>query len=180
MSFCYYSILVNNVGIANKDILLNTDEEYIKKLITVNCTSQAVMSHMMIKYFNKRDKLSCIMSTSSLSAMFPFPAYELYGATKAFNNYLGLSLLDDPKIDNYIFCPAFVKTGLSRSKDNWFKITTTESASNAIKFLGRHKVVFYGHWKHELLHWILKMLPRFLVLLAAKKKIKMKNQRSID
>ena len=175
-----YSILINNVGMANKDILLNTDEESIKKLITVNCTSQAVMSHMMINYFNKRGKLSCIMATSSLSSMFPFPAYELYGATKSFNRYLGLTLIDNPLIDHYVFCPAFVKTALSRSKKNWFMVNSTESATSAIKFLGRHKIEFYGHWKHELLHWVLKILPKFLVLLAAKKKIKMKNQRPIE
>ena len=174
-----YSILVNNVGMANRDILLNTDEETIKRLITVNCTSQAVMSHMMTNYFNKRGKLSCIMTTSSLSTMFPFPAYELYGASKSFNRYLSLTLLDNPLIDSYTFCPAFVDTALSRSKANWFKVQSSESAKSAIKFLGRHRMEFFGHWKHELLYFVFKALPSFVVLLISQRKIKMKNQRPI-
>lgn len=170
-----YSILVNNVGMANRDILQNTDEQAIKKLITVNCTSQAVMSHMMLGHFRSRGKLSCIVNTSSLSSMFPFPSYELYGATKSFNRYLSLSMLDDPLVDSYTFCPTFVDTNLSRTKKNWFKIEPTESASSAVKFIGRHRVEFYGHWKHELLHWVLKALPKFLVLYLSKRKKKLKN-----
>jgi short-subunit dehydrogenase len=174
-----YSILVNNVGMANKDILLNTNEETIKRLITVNCTSQTVMSHMMTNYFNKRGKLSCIMTTSSLSTMFPFPAYELYGASKSFNRYFSLTLLDNPLVDSYTFCPAYVDTSLSRSKNNWFKVTSSECAESAIKFLGRHRVEFYGHWKHELIHFAFKALPSFVVLFISQRKIKMKNQRAI-
>ena len=174
-----YSVLINNVGMANRDILMNTNEEEIKRLITVNCLSQTVMTHMMTKYFRKRGKLSCIFTTSSFSANTPIPAYELYGATKAFNKYYGLTLLDNPMIDSYVFCPAYVDTGLSRSKKNLFMISADESAEAAVKFIGRHRVLFYGHWKHELMTWGTSWMPKFLKLMIAQRTIKMKNQRSI-
>lgn len=169
-----YSMLVNNVGMANRDILVRTDEEEIKRLLTVNCTSQAVMTHMMLNYFERRGKLSCVVSTSSFATMLPVPSYDLYGGSKAFNRYFALTLVNNPLVDSYTFTPGFVKTGLSRTKGSWFQVEPEASARSAVKFLGRHRLEFCGNWKHELLKWGLGVVPEPIALYFLKKKYRKK------
>ena len=158
-----YSILVNNVGIGANKCLNKLDEEKIKSLITVNCASQALMSHMMINYFKKRGKLSCIINTSSLANKFPFANIDLYGGTKAFNKYLAQCMLNNPKIDNYVYSPGMVDTDLTKNLPKVLNVSIDQSVGNAMKFVGRSRFEFHGHWKHECLHWFLKAVPDFLI-----------------
>ena len=62
-----YSILVNNVGTGNQKLLIDCNEEDIKRVTIVNCTSQVLMSQMMTEHFLKRSKSSAIITTSSMS-----------------------------------------------------------------------------------------------------------------
>ena len=159
-----YSILVNNVGISGKQMLKKTDEEMIKKVITVNCASQAIMSQMMLTYFKKRGKLSCIISTSSIANKYPFGGIDVYGGTKAFNKFLSQCMIKYPKIDNYVFSPGMVDTDLTKDiPKKTLMVNIEESVSNAMKFVGRSRFEFHGHWKHECLHWFLKVAPAFVI-----------------
>ena len=159
-----YSILVNNVGISANSPLDKVNEEKIKAVITVNTTSQALMSHMMINYFKKRGKLSCIINTSSLANKFPFKSVDLYGGTKAFNKYLSQCMMNFPKIDNYVFSPGMVDTDLTKKvKKKTLMVSIDESVQNAMKFVGRSRFEFHGHWKHECIHWFLKAVPDFIL-----------------
>jgi short-subunit dehydrogenase len=168
-----YSILLNNVGTVGMNFYKNLTEKEIKKIITVNCTSQAVMSHMMTKKFKERGKLSCIIGTSSISNVYPFVYKEIYGATKSFNKYFSATLLDNPKIDSYVLSPGYVDTPLTKKIPGLLKISIEECAKNAIKFIGRGKFEFSGHWKHEVLSMVLRSLPGFI--LRKKKKVKLED-----
>ena len=162
------SILVNNVGIANRRRLNNTLEEEIKKVITVNCLSQVLVTELLLKKFEKRNNASCIINVGSMSSKKPLPWFDLYGATKSTNQYYNTSSLCFKKVDSYLFSPAFVATQLSRTKQNFFKISVDESVQSAMKFVGRHRARIYGHWKHEILHFAFWILPYELCLGFAK------------
>jgi 17beta-estradiol 17-dehydrogenase / very-long-chain 3-oxoacyl-CoA reductase len=163
------SVLINNVGMANRQKIYETSEEQIKKVITVNCLSQFAMTDCVLPLMQQRSKLSCIIHVGSLSSKQPLPWFDLYGATKSFNQYYCSSLQNNKFIDNYLFSPGFVRTELSRSKENYFKVSVDESVKSAMKFVGRHRVKFYGHWKHELLHYVFWLVPFELGLGLAKR-----------
>ena len=158
-----YSILVNNVGMGTSKSLKRYSEEQIKAFITVNCTSQVVMSHMMLGHFKQRQKQSCMIHTSSLANKFEFANLELYGGTKYFNKSFGLKLLDDPKLDSYVFSLGMTETDMTKDLRGHLKISVEECTSSAIKFVGRWRSEFHGHWKHELLNYVIRLLPAFVL-----------------
>lgn len=173
------SILFNNVGIANKGKITETSSTEIQRIITVNCTSQAIMTHALLPRLRKRSPLSAIVSTSSTSVLHPFPRYDLYGATKSFNKYFASAFPRETGVDSYTFIPAFVKTSLSRSKNNFFMISADDCARDTVKFIGRWRSTFCGHWRHELLRLLLKIIPRavlFKLVLRVTKKSKKTTQ----
>lgn len=158
-----YSILVNNVGMSSTISLNEMDEEAIKKMITVNCTSQALMTAMMIEYFKKRSRLSCVVTVSSIANKYPFAGIELYGATKKLNQHLAFSLCEHEQIDNYIYSPGVVDTDMTKHIRDPLKVSVSEAAGSAVKFIGRSRVEFYGHYKHELICRVIRLLPGFVL-----------------
>lgn len=170
------SILFNNVGMANRGKFTEASSYEIQRLITVNCTSQAVMTHALLPRLRKRKQDSAIISTSSMSTIHPFPRYDLYGASKSFNSYFAQCFPGEVGVDSYTFIPAFVKTALSRSKNNFFMISPEECARDTVKFIGRWRSTFCGHWKHEMLRTLLMIIPRAILFKLVLKLTKRKKK----
>lgn len=158
-----YSVLVNNVGMLNKVRLESLDEEQIKRVITVNCTSQALMSRMMISRFKERASRSCVLTVSSIANKYPFPGMTLYGATKYFNRFFALNTLDDRSIDQYVYSPGFVETDMVKGRQTVLMVSVEQSTSSAFKFLGRSLLEFHGHWKHEMRQLKYRLCPDWLL-----------------
>lgn len=158
-----YSVLINNVGTSFLSPLEDLDEEQVKRVITVNCTSQALMSNMMAKKFAQRTQTSCVVHVSSIANNFPFPYVDLYGATKAFNQHLALSMANDKNIDHYIYSPGYVDTDLIKKLKHNKKVSVKLCLENAMKFVGRGRVEFRGHISHEVMHLMLKLTPGWLL-----------------
>uniref|UniRef100_A0A5F9DGG8 17beta-estradiol 17-dehydrogenase n=1 Tax=Oryctolagus cuniculus TaxID=9986 RepID=A0A5F9DGG8_RABIT len=78
-------ILVNNVGMLPSLLprrFLNTPDE-IQGLIHCNITSVVKMTQLILKHMGSRRR-GLILNISSGAALFPWPLYSLYSASKAF------------------------------------------------------------------------------------------------
>ena len=159
------SIVINNVGIGRNGLFYDSNEEEIKKMIKVNCVPQVLVSRYFISLFNKRKTRSAIINVSSQSAIHNLPLYDLYGASKRFNYHFSESLGNFySNIDVYSFLPGFVTTRLTNFRTEGNTVATVEEcAKGAINNIGSYRYIFYGHWKHEAMAFLLHLLPEKLL-----------------
>lgn len=157
------STVVSNVGVSAGAFFEKLTEEQIKRLIKVNMASQIVLAENFNKYFSRRRHRSAFIQTSSTSALNPFPYYDLYGATKAFNLYFSDATgAYSENIDFYAFMPSYVSTKLNNYRTGRLVVTPDEAVAGAMLNVGSSRRVFSGHWKHEALGALLSLVPDFV------------------
>lgn len=159
------SIVVSNVGISQGDFFENLDEERIKKVIKINMGSHLVLAVFFQRLWTQKRRRAAFIQTGSVSAINPFPYYDLYGATKAFSQYLTRSLwaFDSQYVDWYLFSPSFVATRLNNFRTGALVVTPEQAAAAAMINVGSYRWEFNGHWKHELLAAALGLIPDVLL-----------------
>lgn len=157
------STVVSNVGISAGAFFDKLSEEQIKRLIKVNMASQVVLAENFNKYFSKRRHRSAFIQTTSTSALNPFPYYDLYGATKAFNLYFSDATgAYSENIDYYAFMPSYVSTKLNNFRTGPLVVTPEEAVAGGMINVGSSRRVFSGHWKHEVMGAVLGLVPDFV------------------
>lgn len=158
------SIVVSNVGMSMGNFFENLTEDKIKQVIKVNMGSQVLLSNQFAKYFHKRNHKSAFIQTSSFSAVNPFPYYDLYGASKAFNLFFSESVAPfDTKVDFYCFIPGYVSTKLNNFRSGLLVVQPKEAVKAALANVGSERKVFCGHWKHELMGVVMALVPSWVL-----------------
>jgi 17beta-estradiol 17-dehydrogenase / very-long-chain 3-oxoacyl-CoA reductase len=159
------SVVVSNVGVSQGDFFENLDEERIKRLIKINIGSNIVLASFFHRFWNLQHRRAAFIQTGSVSAINPFPYYDLYGASKAFSQYLTHSLwaFESKYVDWYLFSPSFVATKLNNFRKGPLVVTPEQSAAAAMINVGSYRWEFNGHWKHEVLSAILGLVPDVLL-----------------
>ena len=145
------SVVVNNVGQLNINQYSEYPIDQIRNQIIVNCLSQALITRIFLPKLMTRSQKSAIISLSSLGSQFPRPYFQIYSATKAFNDYLSRGLAEEyPNIDILSFKPGLISTNMTSNKAVDIQTVTPEVVtSTALRFLGSTQTTF-GHWKHKL------------------------------
>lgn len=154
------SLLINNVGVGHSHYLTKLSESQLKELITVNCVPTTILSRNFVERFVKRDQKSCLITLSSVSVDFPLPAFQTYGATKAFLDYFTRSTsLEYPQIDCLSVRPGLVDTNMTKhSSQRYAPITPEQCAEATLQKVG-YESVTYGHWKHRVLATVSGAIP---------------------
>lgn len=159
------SVVVNNVGIGRSGLFYECDEESIKRMIKVNIVPEVLLVRYFITLFNKRKNRSAFWNVSSQSALKTLPLYDTYAASKLFNKQFSESIgFFYSNIDFYTFVPGFVTTRLTNfnTKGNSV-VNPEESAKGAMNNFGSYRYIFYGHWKHEGMGFLLNLVPEWLL-----------------
>jgi short-subunit dehydrogenase len=102
------TVLVNNVGMGqgNKLGLDNIEPDLIRKLINVNCTFPTLLTRAVLQSLTKRRERTLVINVASVAGLVVNPFHGLYGASKAFNHSLSLSMsMEYPNIDVLSVCP---------------------------------------------------------------------------
>jgi len=105
-------MLVLNAGFGYYGRFLDMCEEDIARMISLNCTSAAVMARKFIPGMIER-KRGAVIVVSSVLGFFPGPWSSAYSATKAFDLMLGESLRPELRaagVDLLSLCPASTAT----------------------------------------------------------------------
>lgn len=157
------SMLVNNVGMSDRNYLTNFTEDFLKEIITVNCIPQVVLSKHMIERFRNREKRSCILNYSSFTASFPMAMTQTYGATKLFNDYFSRSTaLEYPHLDILSVRPGFVETKMTMGRRKPLLPVSTEQHTEAVLGNVGYETLTYGHWKHTLMYAATNLMPTWV------------------
>lgn len=127
---------VNNAGAGKSSDLAETDEEVLKSLMNLNVVSFTLLNRYIVSDMIKRGK-GKILNVSSLSGYLPDPGLNIYGATKAYERYLGEAMYGELRgtgVTVSTLCPGPVKTNWSKNagrKDSVFSLGAETVAKEA-------------------------------------------------
>ena len=102
------TVLINNVGMGqgNKPSLDKIEPDVIRKLINVNCTFPTLLTRAVLQSLTKRKERTLVINVASVVGLVVNPLNGLYGASKAFNHSLSLSMsMEYSNIDVLSVCP---------------------------------------------------------------------------
>ena len=175
-------LLVLNAGYGYYGRFVDQTEDDLEKMITLNCTSTALLARKLLPGMIQRKK-GAVIIVSSVLGFFPGPWISAYSATKAFDLMLGESLAPELKevgIDLVNLCPASTRTEFhdvaGKYRPGWRKSLSPIQAEPdrivrlALKSLGRKLTVFPAEglaaslvtrilprgWRSSFIGWITK------------------------
>ncbi|XP_064098048.1 inactive hydroxysteroid dehydrogenase-like protein 1 [Macrobrachium nipponense] len=167
-------ILVNNVGVfATPSKFENITEDEIWNQIIVNVASVPAMSKMVLPGMLAR-KRGLIVNVGSLSAVAPFPYFQVYAATKAFVRSFSKGLEFEYRgtgVDVQTVLPGVVATNMAAwnkafSKPSLSVPTPTKFARDAVATIG-YASETAGYWNHEMQLMLAGILPEWVATRSA-------------
>jgi 17beta-estradiol 17-dehydrogenase / very-long-chain 3-oxoacyl-CoA reductase len=168
------SILINNVGTEQHNYFDKVKIDYLISDININIIPQTILTKIFLKSLNSRSKRSAIINLSSFAGEFPFPMKSVYSATKIYNHFLSIGLMEETSLQSSIdwlsVKPLEVETVLSTTKaDGIFVVTPKQCADSILNDLG-HESETYSHWTHKIQAWVLlTLVPRSLFYFVVKR-----------
>jgi short-subunit dehydrogenase len=106
------SILVNNAGFSPYGEFAAQPVEMQRGMLALHCDASMTLCRAAIPFMQELGG-GCIINVSSLGSLMPGPGLSVYGATKAFLNYLSACLqseLSRDGIEVQALCPGLVRT----------------------------------------------------------------------
>ncbi|KAI5934134.1 17-beta-hydroxysteroid dehydrogenase type 3 [Manis javanica] len=168
-------ILVNNVGMLPNFLpscFLNTSEE-IQSLIHCNITAGVKMTQLILKHMESRRK-GLILNISSGVALFPWPQYSLYSASKAFVRTFSKALQAEYKAKGIIIqvlTPYAVSTPMTKHlTTNVVTKTADEFVKESLTYVTTGDEIC-GCLAHELLASVLNLIPSWAIYSSTFQKI---------
>lgn len=110
-------ILINNAGISQRSLILDTNIDVYKKLIDINYIGTIMISDCMLNHFNRKGS-GHFVTVSSVAGLFATPYRSGYSASKmALKGYFEALRAENDKKDIHISMvyPGFIHTNISKN-----------------------------------------------------------------
>lgn len=110
-------IMVNNAGISQRSLILDTDFEVYKKLMDINYLGTVALTKAILPYFINRKK-GHFVTVTSLMGKFGSPYRSGYcGAKHALHGFFDVLRMEHEKdgLDVTLICPGFVQTNIAKN-----------------------------------------------------------------
>lgn len=150
-------ILINNIGISQRELYENYSLTDVIDHINVNIVSQSILTNIYLKKFLDSKEKCAIISMSSFTSEMPLVLSSMYSATKIFDAYLLKSIAYENfkksgnnrnLIDFLVVKPQYVDTPSRAGHKKEFKaISTEQCVTGVLQDLG-YEIETYGHWSH--------------------------------
>lgn len=85
------SMLINNAGFGSHALFHETDRQWQRNMVTVNCQAPVALTDLFLPDMVERG-YGAVIFLASTAAYQPTPHFAVYGATKSFNLMLGEAL----------------------------------------------------------------------------------------
>ncbi|CAD8167445.1 unnamed protein product [Paramecium octaurelia] len=142
-------LLVNNVGVLTVGEFHKTSDVDQQNQIIINCIPVVFMTKYILPILKKRER-SGVINLSSLTGRFAYPYYQVYCATKAFNDYFTRSLqIEVENVDFLSLRPGFVQTAMVKNQTDPLTVSTQQCVKSALFQLG-NKEATAGHIIHRI------------------------------
>ena len=166
------AILVNNAGSLERGPFIDISLKGLADTLSVNTYPALFLTKLIIPKMLNRTNRSLIINLASLTAVVAVPMRGCYGATKAFNDVLArsLALEFDDKIDIMALKPNYVATKFINMKVGGSVISPRDCVEGCLRDAG-YTSTTPGHWKHELMEFLMKeVIPTKILVNIAKKR----------
>ncbi|MEK6154249.1 SDR family oxidoreductase [Flavobacteriaceae bacterium 3-367] len=110
-------VLINNAGVSQRSLILDTDFEVYKKLMDINYLGTVALSKALLPYFIQRQK-GHYVTVTSLMGKFGSPYRSGYcGAKHALHGFFDVLRMEHEKdgIAITLVCPGFVQTNVAKN-----------------------------------------------------------------
>lgn len=156
------SVIVNNIGISQRELFSQYTLEEVSDSINVNIVSQSYLNHIFLRRFLNRKNRCAMISMSSYSAMSPLVLSSMYCSTKIFDDYLIRTIAEENRWNN-VDCisvrPQYVDTPSRKThKREFSQVTTEQCVLGMLSDLG-YDDVSLGHWTQCLQGIAFDLLP---------------------
>lgn len=171
-------ILVNNAGVGYSGRFENLDPDRLARMIHLNCVAPVLLAKTFLPSMIERGK-GALIFLASISSFLPVPFDAVYGATKAFDLYLGEALwaeLRPTGVDVINVCPYLTKTEFFQAEGMGSEATrqAMKRAQNpddvvrlALRNLGRKPTT--APWPTVLAALASRVVPRRLMALVMRR-----------
>ncbi|HNP19081.1 MAG TPA: SDR family oxidoreductase [Fulvivirga sp.] len=185
--FGHVDILVNNGGISQRSLALNTSIDVYRKLMEVNYFGTIELTRQLLPHFRER-KSGHIAVVSSLVGKFGTPYRSGYAATKHALHGFFDSLRAEVYTENIkvtIICPGFIKTNvtLNALTENGEKLNKMDEAQakgmkadvfarKMIRAIEREKNEVYIGGKEKYAVYLKRLFPNLFARILRKAKVR--------
>ena len=110
-------VLINNAGISQRSLIVDTEFKVYKKLMDVNYLGTVALTKALLPYFIKTKK-GHFVTVTSLMGKFGSPYRSGYcGAKHALHGFFDVLRMEHEKdgIDVTLICPGFVQTNIAKN-----------------------------------------------------------------
>ena len=164
--------LINNAGIGNTQMFVETSPEFFKQQIKLNVLATTLLTSLFIPELKKYGPAH-LLNIGSLSSFFYLPKKQVYGATKSFIYFFSKCLRNELKNENIsvsVACPGGMNTNVSVSlmnrKGNCFSrisiLNPEQVAPVVINKMMKGKAVIIPGNVNRLSMLLNKLLPSFI------------------
>jgi 17beta-estradiol 17-dehydrogenase / very-long-chain 3-oxoacyl-CoA reductase len=163
------AILVNNVGISYDFPMFfdEMDDQRVDDMTSLNCTSTAILTHMVLKIMLSRNvvkgsKRGAILNIGSSAGLFANPLLSQYSGAKAYIQKFteGLAIEYKSKgIDIQVTTPMFITTKLAKIRKPSLTVPTAEQFSTLIVGRIGYETIVNPYFWHAIPCAILKAFP---------------------
>ena len=110
-------VLVNNAGVSQRSLILDTEFKVYKKLMDINYLGTVALTKALLPYFIKAKK-GHFVTVTSLMGKFGSPYRSGYcGAKHALHGFFDVLRMEHEKdgVDVTLICPGFVQTNIAKN-----------------------------------------------------------------
>ncbi|MEE9365020.1 MAG: SDR family oxidoreductase [Cellulophaga sp.] len=181
------SVLINNAGLSQRSLIIETDFKVYKKLMDVNYLGTVALTKILLPYFVEM-KQGHFVTVTSLMGKFGSPYRSGYcGAKHALHGFFDVLRMEHEKdtISVTLICPGFVQTNVAKnaltsdgSKQNTEDNATQNGLTNKvfalkmIKAIEKKKFEAYIGRKEVLGVYLKRFFPKLLHRIVLKSEVK--------
>lgn len=180
-------VLINNAGISQRSLIMDTDLEVYKKLMDINYLGTVALTKAILPHFIK-ERNGHFVTITSLMGKFGSPYRSGYcGAKHALHGFFDVLRMEHGKdgIQVTLICPGFVNTNVAINalmgdgKSQLSNDTATENgmdptlfAKKAIKVISQQKFEAYIGKKEVMGVYLKRFIPKVLHAVVLKSKVR--------
>ncbi|SIS56011.1 Short-chain dehydrogenase [Zobellia uliginosa] len=189
-AFASIDILINNAGISQRSLIIDTDFEVYKKLMEVNYLGTVALTKAVLPYFIKQGQ-GHFVTVTSLMGKFGSPVRSGYcGSKHALHGFFDVLRMEHEKdhIKVSLIAPGFVRTNIAKNaligdgklrgredSDNANGMRATDFAKKMVKAIEKGKFEVYMGGREVLGIYLKRFFPKLLHRVVVKRSAKNQN-----